>query len=139
MQAVAAVARLSRPEATGLAVALLLVAVSRHYGWVPVPAEFRGVASKALGAAAALFLLSCVVLAWRDRLVTAAAAYYAFEESQGLGCSVWYMVAPFPVAPGQSLCSALVGFDLGAVGIALLGFTLWYILTPHSRGSKGTQ
>ena len=131
--------RLSRPEALAIAVTLLMVAVMRHYGYVPLPPELRGVGSKALGSAAALILLAGVVLAWRHRFVFLAAAYYAFEELQSLLCSLAYMVDPWPVAQGQSLCSAKVGFDLGAVGVMLAGLVLWLIVTPSNKWYKGEK
>lgn len=132
-------ARLSRPEAAGIAVALLLVAVMRHYGYVILPPELRGVGSKALGSAAALALLSGIVIAWRHSLVFLAAAYYAFEELQSLLCSLAYMLEPWPVKVGQSLCSAKAGFDLGAVGIMLAGLVLWLIVNPANKGYKGRK
>lgn len=135
----AAVVRLNRLEAVGVAVTLLMVALMRHYGYVPLPPELRGVGSKALGSAAALILLSGVVLAWRHKLVFIAAAYYAFEELQSLLCSLAYMVDPWPVAKGQSLCSAKVGFDLGAFGIMLAGLVLWFIVNPANQGYKGRK
>jgi hypothetical protein len=43
-----------------LALALLLVAGLRHYGWVQFPDELRGVASKGLGGVEVLALLALV-------------------------------------------------------------------------------
>lgn len=97
--------------------ALLLVGAVRHYGWALVPAEMAGVASKGLGAAAILALL----LMLRPRgLAAAVAAWFAVEELQVLLCSALWMRQPWPVNEGQAMCSAFVGFDIGAVSLAIV-------------------
>jgi hypothetical protein len=128
------VARLNRLEAAGLAAALLLIALARHYGYVPFPPEMRGMVSKGLGGVAILALLSAVASMWRHRLVWLACAYWAFEELQVVLCSAAYIVEPWSVAPGQSICSAKAGFDLGAVGIMLAAVVLLRITTAREAG-----
>jgi len=53
--------------------------------------------------------------------------WWAWEELQVMLCSVWFIFDPWPVEPGQAMCSARAGFDIGALGVlivALLAFRL---------------
>lgn len=87
-----------------------------------------GLASKALGAAAILYLLAVV---WEHTRAGAAIfLWWAWEELQVLTCTAWFMVEPWPVAQGQAICSAKLGFDLGAVGILILAL----VLMRHCQG-----
>ena len=111
---------------SSLALALLLVAGFRHYGWAWFPVELRGVVSKGLGAAEVLVLLS---LAWwliSARSVRIVLALWAAHEAMVVACSAWWIAAPWDVPAGQPMCSYGIGFDLGAPGIlAVLLVSLW--------------
>ena len=100
-----------------LAAGLLAVAAARHYLWVHVPIEAQGMASKGLGAAAVLVLLAVVWHGNRSRPLALVLCWWAWEETQVLLCSFAYMQMPWTVEPGQAICSARVGFDIGAAGI----------------------
>jgi len=114
----AAVARRSRSE---VACVLLLVLAARHYGYDFWPAELRGLASKALGALSLLTLVWLVVsLTPRSPVVTAIALWWSVEEAQVALCSFAYMLKPWPVAVGQSICSARLDLDLGAIGLVVV-------------------
>ncbi len=104
-----------------LAAALLLIGASRNYGWMLVDPEFRGIASKALGAFAALCLIAIIAYHCASKWVLLVSAAYGFEELQTFSCSVMYWIEPWPVEVGQSICSARIGFDVGAVGIFVVG------------------
>ena len=98
-------------------IGLLLVGAMRHYLWPHFPAELQGMASKGLGAAAVLCLLFVV---WRQspsRPLALVFAWWAWEELQIVLCSVAYMHTPWTVEPGQGICSARIGLDIGAAGI----------------------
>lgn len=110
-----------------LAALLLLIGTGRHYGWLMAGQGYSGVASKGLGAVAALCLLCIIVWQYRSRLVLAVAALYAFEELQTALCSFLYLVQPWPIAPGQSMCSARAGFDIGAATICIVGVLAYHL------------
>jgi hypothetical protein len=118
-----------RYSSVNLAAALLLVGVTRHYGWdlLDDPSQ-RALMSKALGGAASLYLLLTVYsLAPVSGWLTAVTLWWAWEDVQIVLCSLAYMRWPWHVDPGQPLCSAAVGFDIGAatiVGIAFLAYRL---------------
>ena len=114
----AAVARRSRSE---VACVLLLVLAARHYGYDFWPAELRGLASKALGALALVTLVWLAVLqVQRSLAIYAVALWFSVEEVQVTLCSFLYMRKPWPVQPGQSICSARLDLDLGALGIVVV-------------------
>lgn len=109
-------ARLSLPDA--LAVELLLIVAAREHLWPLLPAEAQGAASKGLGAALVLVLLSMVYrLAPRSRLLLGVLLLAAWYSLQTLICSAAYVVAPWPVPAGFGMCSARIDFDLGALGL----------------------
>lgn len=110
---------------SGLAVLLLLIGAARHYGWGLVPTPMAGLASKGLGGVAILALLWIV---WRlsdgTRLVQLVVAWWVWEELQVVLCTVWFAIDPWRVLPGQPICSAKVGIDLGAFGILCVAWLL---------------
>lgn len=94
----------------------------RHYAWQWVPAEHAGDVSKALGALAAMGLL-WLLAGYRnpgDDLARWAMLLYAWHEASVVLCVGWFIAAPWPILPGQAMCSSRVGFDLSALGLLLL-------------------
>ena len=89
----------------------------------------RGAVSKALGAAAALFLLALVLYAYRSRWVLLVGLWWAWEEAQTLICSVAYALEPWPVPLGQGICSARLDFDLGALGLVCMAVMAYRLST----------
>lgn len=101
-----------------LAVELLLIVAARHHLWPLLPEEMRGVASKGLGAALVLVLLSMIYrLAPPSRLLSAVLCLAAFYSLQTFICTAWWLVDPWQIAEGVGMCSDRLGFDLGALGI----------------------
>lgn len=123
---------------SSLPVLLLAIGASRHYGWALFDAPVRGLASKALGAAAILCLLWVV---WTmSRAAALVLLWWAWEEVQVVLCSTWFAFAPWPVQPGEAMCSAKIGFDLGALGIlfvALLLLNLTRLTAIDQTGRAG--
>ena len=116
--------RKNRCDAVALALTLILVGAYRHYAWAFVPPEMRGLASKALGAAAALVLLWIIAGLVKHAAVSLAAALWAFHETQVVVCTAWFAVEPWPVRVGEAMCSAKAGIDLGALGVMFVAFAL---------------
>jgi hypothetical protein len=109
--------------------ALAIIGV-RNYGWAIAEPAARGGVSKALGAAALLALLWLLYKASPSRAMWLVFLLGAFEELQTIICSVAYTVKPWAVPVGESICSARIDFDLGAIGVMLLAFTLHRICQP---------
>lgn len=127
----AAVDQLNRAN---LACLLLLLCAARHYGWLLADPQDIGVVSKALGACAAIALIAVIWWGHRSLLITMVASWYAFEELQTVACSVMYLVNPWPIAPGESMCSARIGFDIGAVGAFAISFLAYKLV--NGNGTK---
>lgn len=118
-----------------LAIALLLMGAARNYGWLLADPQVMGVASKAIGAIAAICFLLIIWMNFpRNLLLTLVIAWYAFEELQTAMCSVMYLIKPWPVEVGQSMCSARIGFDVGAVGVFVVGLLSFKLV--HSNGPE---
>ena len=103
-----------------LAPLLLAVGASRHYLWAQFPPAMQGGVSKALGAAATLILLGCVYRAQPSKPMAWVLLWWAWEEAQTLLCGAAWAAGPWPVAPGQGICSGRLDFDLGAIGILIV-------------------
>lgn len=106
------------PTEAPLVAGLLLVAALRHYGYDLFPAGMRGMASKGLGAVLILALLWALYSKVGGKPMLWLALWLTWEELQVAMCSLAYIVSPpWSVPDGASICSALVGLDLGAFGI----------------------
>jgi hypothetical protein len=138
--AVAVVAHKSPTDA--LVALLLLVAVARHYAWPFFEPGMRGMASKGLGATAILVLMWAMYSYRPGKPLLVVLLWWTFEEAQVLLCSVAWLSAPWTVPVGQPICSALVGLDLGAFGVAavaLIVVSYLSTLTGDSNGNKRQQ
>jgi hypothetical protein len=120
----------------GLALTVFAVGVIRFHGWALFPAHMQGAVSKALDAATTLVLLYVIAQAFPFRLVYAACGWWAFEACITLGFAVAYAIHPWPVAPGQSIASALLGFDLGTVTVPILAIVGAYLVWPQRATCK---
>jgi hypothetical protein len=123
------VGRQSRLDSWALACELLLIVAAREYLWLIVPAELQGMASKGLGAALVLVLLSVV---WRhaprSRALLGILAIAAWHSLQTLICSAAYMLEPWPTVPGVGICSSRIGFDLGALGLLAVAVVAYRLI-----------
>lgn len=91
----------------------------------------QGVASKGLGAALVLVLLSVVHrLAPPSRLLLGVLALAAWYSLQTLICSAAYLIEPWPIAPGVGMCSARLAFDLGALGLVMVAGAALQLVDP---------
>lgn len=119
---------------SNLAFFLLFIGFFRNYGWVIADPSSAGVASKALGAVAAICMISIIAYNFASKMVLLVAAFYIFEELQTAACSIMYLVEPWHVEAGQSMCSSRLGFDLGAVGLFVVGLIAYKLV--HSNGTE---
>lgn len=109
------------------AAALLAVGVVLFYAWNLAPVAHQGRIWNACGAAARIYLLWALIRATHaGPAAVAVAVWWTAEDLMVAGCKLAGIWWTWYVPPGQAECSALLGFDLGAVGIlvaaALLGF-----------------
>jgi hypothetical protein len=115
------------------AASLLLLGVLRHYGYSWFPPEEARFIWNISGAVLILFLIWS---AWpAARLV---AIWLTFEELQVIACSLIRTLRPQPIGTGQDQCSALIGLDLGAVGMLLVALILVASLR-HPVNPTGSQ
>ena len=124
-------AAVARSSSSSLSAVLLLIGSAKNYAWSFFPPADRGMAAKAL---ASIALLGCLWIIYRlapfARLVALVLIWWAWEELQVVLCSVAYMVDPWDVPLGQSICSARIDFDLGAIGILIVAFLAWKLSIP---------
>ena len=119
-----------------IALYLLAVGVVRHYGWFVFDPELRGSASKMLGGVCTLAVIPLLYRLAPSRPLLLVLAWWAFENLQIALCSGAYMVKPWTVEVGQSICSERLDFDMGALGIMLAALLLWYIYPVKFDGSQ---
>lgn len=113
--------------------ALLLLFVLGSYGWQHVPADAQADIASIGAHAIILALLLMVGRAYRSRSLLPVLILQAGYSLQAAGCSAAYLIAPWPVQPGEEQCSAGLGIPLGMFGLvaALL------ILSNLSRRRDG--
>ena len=106
--------------------ALLALLAVRHGGYLPFPPDQRAWVWNICGALVTLALLVSVL--WHRRgAVLLIGAWWAAEEAMVAGCGTWYLLHPWPIAPGSDICSSLIGTDLGkvsALALAILAFAV---------------
>lgn len=138
-RAVAAVALQSRFNGA-LPVIMLMVGASRHFLWHLMPMEWRGSASKALGGAALLALIWIIyLLSTRARWLLPVLLWWSVEELQVVLCSVAYIVEPWVVPVGKSICSARLDLDIGAVTIVAVAALLVCVQCKPTRSCRVKQ
>lgn len=96
-----------------LAFVLLLAGVLRHYSWEWFPPEIQAQVWNIAGASVIVFFL----LTMPKEGTLWVMIWWLVEEAQVILCSVSWLVRPWVVKPGEAQCSALLGFDLGTIGL----------------------
>lgn len=112
----------------GVAVALLLAWWLGHHAYKLAPIALEGHAWNIGGAASRLVLLGVLVLLVRSPLVDLPASWLAAEEVQAIGCTVAYVIKPWPMQPGQEKCSEALGLPLQTVCLVALLWTGAWLL-----------
>jgi hypothetical protein len=123
LQQLAAWVRAYRPTRPRLALMLLAGGMAANYAWQWMPADMQADVWNASKALLIVALLGLVAIAWRCFEVGAAAALLAVYELEVAGCSLAWLVHPWPVRLGEEQCSAALGLPLGLIG-ALIGLYL---------------
>lgn len=117
-----------------LAAPLLLLGLLRHYGWVWAPPESaRFVWNLSGSVVIVIFLWS---LAYQFAAARPIVIWWSFEELQVIACSLARILRFWEVKPGESQCSALLGFDLGSVGLMLAAIVLYKGFHSKPPGSS---
>ena len=114
-----------------LVASMLLVGAWRHYGWALYEGPARALVYKASWSAATLFLL---FLLWRqigNKWMAPVMLWWAWEEMQCLLCTTWFIFDPWLLEPGQAMCSAKAGFDIGALGILVVAVLAFRLTLPN--------
>ncbi len=107
---------------------LLLAWWLGHHAYRLAPVAIEGHAWNIGGAAKTLVLLGIVALLVWHPLAHTVLAWLAAEEVQTIGCTVAYVIKPWPMVPGQEKCSAGLGFPLQTVClVALLWCGAWLL------------
>lgn len=124
-----------RVHAALVAAAVLLAWWLGHHAYKLAPVAIEGHAWNVGGAASRLVLLALVVWLVRSPLVDLPAAWLAAEEVQAIGCTVAYVIKPWPMVPGQEKCSEALGLPLQTVClVALLWSGAWMLDKLKGKG-----
>jgi hypothetical protein len=109
-----------------VALAVLAAAFFGHHAYRLAPVELEGHAWNVGGSIARLLLLGLVAYAYRSPLVDVPASWLMAEEVQAVGCTVAYIIKPWPMPPGADKCSEALGLPLNvACMVALLWIAVW--------------
>lgn len=100
-----------------LAVALMLVIVPGAYAWQAFhPAQQGDVSS--IGVHTVMMVLAVLLgIAYRSDALWLPLSLQIGYSAQYAGCSLAYLIAPWPVGPGAEQCSARLGIPLGLMGL----------------------
>lgn len=92
---------------------LLLLGVLRHYGWELFRPEIQAQVWNIVGSV--VIILFLIAIATRETLLVI--LWWIAEEAQAATCSTLWIIRPWEVKPGEAQCSALLGFDMGTLGL----------------------
>lgn len=107
-----------------------------HHAYKLAPVEIEGHAWNMGGGAAGLVLVALVaLLAWHP-LVHVPASWVAAEYIQQVGCTVAYVINPWPMQPGQEKCSEALGLPIQAVCLVALLWTGAWLLDRFREGRR---
>lgn len=102
-----------------MAFVLLVFGLACCYGWQWVPASVAADVQNVLSALMALGLLVLVAMVFASREVIYVAALLGALKATVITCNTWFAIAPWPVLPGDALCSTKFNLPLGVIGLAL--------------------
>lgn len=105
---------------------LLLLAMAAQFGWQHLPERLQGAGWTVGQAAFSVFLLGAVANAYRRPVMWAAAGLAGVWQVMTVGCSVAYIVRPWP-RTGGSRCSAALDYPVGVVALGLAALLAWRI------------
>lgn len=111
-----------------MAVVLLLAWWLGHHAYRLAPVAIEGHAWNIGGAASRLVLLGALVWLVRSPLTDLPAAWLVAEEVQAIGCTVAFVIKPWPMVPGQEKCSEALGLPLQTVCLVALLWTGAWLL-----------
>jgi hypothetical protein len=75
-----------------------------------------------------LILLWITALRYWSKPVFFISLWWSLEELQTIVCTSIFLIRPWPIKPGEAMCSSLLGFDLSSIGIACVVFLLWIMI-----------
>ena len=116
------------------ALALLAAGVAAQYVWRTVPANASADVWNASQAALVVVLLCVVIASVRSGAVRFVCLLLGTWQLMTAGCSVLYLIRPWPVAPGQAQCSAALDLPLGAISGLLALLLAWRIYRDREDG-----
>lgn len=114
------------------ALALLLLGGALFYGWAGFPDHAAFVWNIA-GSLTRLILLWALIRG-RGGLLFAVGLWWTAEELLLIGCNALYILNPWQVKKGEAICSALLQYDLGTIGLLVVAVLGWQLARMRSRG-----
>lgn len=116
------------------ALCLLLAGLIHNNAWKWAPVEHKAMVWNISGALLPALLLVVIALAWGHWAVTLVCLLLIGFALQVAGCSIAFMVRPWPVNPEDELCSAGIHAPLGLVGLWAASLVAQYV---YARGRHG--
>lgn len=102
-----------------LALVLLVTGLLFSYAWYWAPDQYAGEAFSIVTSAHIIFVMGFIGFVFRSPEVLAVVALIILFKMMVIGCNVWFIVDPWPIQPGQAMCSARLNMPLGFVGLGL--------------------
>ena len=118
---------------------LLAGGATLHLGYSVFPSDAQALAWNALGAAARLALLAMVVFPIASPYMAAVVAWLVAEEAQVMVCNAAFAVDPWPIKPGQDMCSAWIKTDIGKASAVVVAALLLAMPNNLNRVTGGNN
>lgn len=112
--------------------ALLLLGGALHYGWQWFP-EHAAFVWNIAGSLTRVILLWALIRC-RGGMALAVGLWWTAEELLLIGCNALYILNPWPVKKGEAICSAMLQYDLGTIGLLVVAILGWQLARMRNRG-----
>lgn len=107
------------------ALAMLIAGCIASYGWQFLPPHFAGAAWYITQSLWQVLLLALLAAIYRSAAVVLVCALLSVFSLMVAGCEAAFLVNPWPMNPGDELCSARLNYPLGLLGAVIaLGLVL---------------
>lgn len=99
------------------ALALVAIGVVHGVAWKLATTEYGPIVWNTTGSLFRAALLCFIGLAYRSKTIWLAVVLLAGFELQTASCSIWYLIDPWLMRPGDEMCSVKLHFPVGLVSL----------------------
>jgi hypothetical protein len=99
----------------------LAAGMAASYAYYSAPPEHAAFVWHVTQSFFIVYLLAVLAMVHKSWEMWAVCVVLAFFRFMIIGCSTWFFLDPWPVKPGDALCSSKLDAPLGVIGLIIAG------------------